>query len=307
MAEPVHQTRIGIIEEEDLLMLLHLFSRKEGRRSKKSKLVSQVPWFRGNEWMLVHDSIGRKTRKAVVHHFESRRRRAQATRAEEGDSDWGARDSFAVPMGTSGSLLHTGKKETKDVGGGQIAVVRRDVRGTDGGKRESDCDTCTESRGVRGMKDAERSSSQSTCLLPISRTPDLGETRREGGAASEGEATATTILEKIVAKEIPVNIAYEDDNFMAFHNFNPQAPVHVLVIAKRRESVRLARLARSESDQAHLLGHLVVTASKVAHDLGLPQDGFRIVVNDVPPSGGPSVDHLHVHILSGLPLEWSPK
>ena len=120
------------------------------------------------------------------------------------------------------------------------------------------------------------------------------------GMANSGEPT---IFDKIIAKEIPAKIAHEDEQCLAFHDVNPQAPVHVLVIPKHRDG--LTRLSKCRPDQAALLGHLLVTASKIAHDLGLAEDGFRIVVNDGP-SGGQSVYHLHVHILGGRPLGWPP-
>ena len=110
---PAHSTRIGIIEEEDLLKLLDIFSmRQEEHRGKKSKSLSPVPWFRGNEWVLVHESIGVKSRKAVVHHFESLRRRAQSLDVEGGDARRGMShplhaNAVAVSAEASGSIARS--------------------------------------------------------------------------------------------------------------------------------------------------------------------------------------------------------
>ncbi len=109
-----------------------------------------------------------------------------------------------------------------------------------------------------------------------------------------------TIFERILAGEIPAKIAYQDDLVFAIHDINPQAPVHVLIIPKRP----LARLdAATPADQA-LLGHLLLTARRLAAELGLSQ-GYRLVINNGP-HGGESVPHLHVHLLGGRHLTWPP-
>ena len=110
-----------------------------------------------------------------------------------------------------------------------------------------------------------------------------------------------TIFEKIVAREVPARIAFEDDEVIAFHDANPQAPVHVLIVPKRV----IPRLAEaSESDQA-LLGRLILAATKVARDLGISESGYRVVINNGR-DGGESVPHLHVHLLGKRPLAWPP-
>jgi len=110
-----------------------------------------------------------------------------------------------------------------------------------------------------------------------------------------------TIFEKIVAREIPAKIVSEDDDVIAFHDVNPQAPVHVLIVPKRV----IPRLAQaSESDQA-LLGKLLLTAAKVARDQGVGESGYRVVINSGP-DGGESVPHLHVHLLGKRSLAWPP-
>jgi histidine triad (HIT) family protein len=110
-----------------------------------------------------------------------------------------------------------------------------------------------------------------------------------------------TIFEKIAAREIPAKIAYEDDEVIAFHDVNPQAPAHVLIVPKRV----IPRLAEAkESDQA-LLGRLILTATKVARDLGVSESGYRVVINSGP-DAGESVPHLHVHLLGRRSLAWPP-
>ena len=109
-----------------------------------------------------------------------------------------------------------------------------------------------------------------------------------------------TIFKRIIDKEIPAKIAYEDELCLAFHDVNPQAPTHVLVIPKK-EIASLADLAAV--DQA-LLGHLLLVTQKLAGDLKL-DGGYRVVIN-CGPDGGQSVDHLHLHLLGGRQLSWPP-
>ncbi len=110
----------------------------------------------------------------------------------------------------------------------------------------------------------------------------------------------TTIFGKIIRREIPADIIYEDEMCLAFRDVNPQAPTHVLIIPKR-EIPRLCDAA--DADQA-LLGHLLLAAGKVARQLGVA-DAFRLVVNNGA-DAGQSVFHLHLHILAGRPLRWPP-
>lgn len=110
----------------------------------------------------------------------------------------------------------------------------------------------------------------------------------------------STIFGKIIRREIPADIVYEDEQCLAFRDVNPQAPTHVLLIPKR-EIPRLADAA--ESDHA-LMGHLLLTAGKVARQLGVG-DAFRLVVNNGA-GAGQTVFHLHIHILAGRPLHWPP-
>lgn len=110
-----------------------------------------------------------------------------------------------------------------------------------------------------------------------------------------------TIFEKIIDREIPADILYEDEKVIAFKDVNPQAPNHVLIIPKKA----IPRVAEAAPEDAALLGHLMVKAAAVAKSLGLDQSGFRLVINNGR-DGGESVPHLHCHILGGRPLSWPP-
>lgn len=111
---------------------------------------------------------------------------------------------------------------------------------------------------------------------------------------------AKTIFKRIIDKEIPASVVYEDDQCLAFRDINAQAPVHFLVIP-RQEIPSLK--AATEEDSA-LLGHLLSVARKVAAQLKLEQ-GYRVVIN-CGPDGGQTVDHLHLHVLGGRQLNWPP-
>ncbi|MFI5356678.1 MAG: HIT domain-containing protein [Opitutales bacterium] len=111
---------------------------------------------------------------------------------------------------------------------------------------------------------------------------------------------AKTIFQKIIDREIPVQLAHEDDLCIAIHDIQPQAPVHVLVIPKKP----LARVGEASATDQALLGHLLLTAAALARQLNLAA-GYRIVLNNGP-HGGESVPHLHVHLLGGRPLSWPP-
>lgn len=110
-----------------------------------------------------------------------------------------------------------------------------------------------------------------------------------------------TIFEKIIAREIPARIIFEDKDVLAFHDIKPQAPIHVLIIPKRH----FARIAQAGSGDAALLGQLLLTARDLAQELGIAQSGFRLVINNGP-NGGETVAHLHVHLLGGRPMAWPP-
>ncbi len=111
---------------------------------------------------------------------------------------------------------------------------------------------------------------------------------------------AKTIFKRIIDKEIPAKILYEDDLCLAFADVNPQAPTHVLVIPKKE----VQSAAELENDDESLAGHLLLVCRNLAKKLGL-ENGYRIVMN-IGPDGGQSVDHLHLHLLGGRQLKWPP-
>ena len=110
-----------------------------------------------------------------------------------------------------------------------------------------------------------------------------------------------TLFEKIIAREIPAQIVYEDDLVIAFRDINPQAPTHVLLIPKKP----IPRIAEATADDHKVLGHLLLKAGEVAEKLGLTQNGFRLVFNNGP-DAGEAVPHLHCHILGGRKMNWPP-
>jgi len=110
-----------------------------------------------------------------------------------------------------------------------------------------------------------------------------------------------TLFEKIIAREIPAEILQEDDLCVVLRDINPQAPVHLLVIPKKR----LPRVGEAAAEDQALLGHLLLVAARAAKDHGLAENGYRIVINNGR-NGGESVPHLHLHVLGGRPLHWPP-
>ena len=110
----------------------------------------------------------------------------------------------------------------------------------------------------------------------------------------------STLFAKIIAREIPADIVYEDDLCLAFRDINPQAPTHVLVIPKKE----IPRLADAQEEDQALLGHLLLAAGKIARQLGV-EDAFRLAVNNGA-QAGQSVFHLHLHLLAGRPFRWPP-
>jgi histidine triad (HIT) family protein len=110
-----------------------------------------------------------------------------------------------------------------------------------------------------------------------------------------------TLFGKIIRKEIPAKIIYEDDLCLAFRDIKPEAPVHILVIPKRAISTMNDV---SQTDEP-LLGHLLVKAAEIAKGEGLAQNGYRIVIN-TNADAGQSVFHIHLHILGGRQMQWPP-
>jgi histidine triad (HIT) family protein len=109
-----------------------------------------------------------------------------------------------------------------------------------------------------------------------------------------------TIFQRIINREIPADIVYEDDQCLAFRDISPQAPTHVLVIPKRE----IASVDALSDDDADLIAHLWIVIRDLARKLDLGK-GYRVVVNNGP-EAGQSVDHLHFHLLGGRPLHWPP-
>jgi len=109
----------------------------------------------------------------------------------------------------------------------------------------------------------------------------------------------STIFQKIIDRQIPATIVYEDDRALAFRDINPQAPVHVLVIPKRP----IAKVSDMTRDDRELVGHLLFVAREVAAKEKI--EDFRLVVNNGA-GAGQSVFHLHVHLLGGRPMAWPP-
>ncbi|AEE31319.1 putative histidine triad (HIT) protein [Arabidopsis thaliana] len=121
-------------------------------------------------------------------------------------------------------------------------------------------------------------------------------------AASVADTGAPTIFDKIIAKEIPSDIVYEDENVLAFRDINPQAPVHVLVIPKLRDG--LTSLGKAEPRHVEVLGQLLHASKIVAEKEGI-LDGFRVVINNGV-EACQSVYHLHLHVLGGRQMKWPP-
>ena len=109
-----------------------------------------------------------------------------------------------------------------------------------------------------------------------------------------------TIFGKIIRKEIPADIVYEDDLCLAFRDINPQAPTHILVIPKQT----IPKLSDAVNQDKELLGHMLLTVKSIAEQEGL-SNGYRVVIN-TDQDGGQTVFHLHMHLLGGRSLSWPP-
>jgi histidine triad (HIT) family protein len=110
-----------------------------------------------------------------------------------------------------------------------------------------------------------------------------------------------TIFSKIIKREIPADIVYEDGEVLAFRDVNPQAPTHILIIPKKAIPT-VNDLAEAD---ATLVGKMVLAAKKIAAEKGLAADGFRLVIN-CNTNGGQTVYHLHLHLLGGRQFNWPP-
>ncbi|MBW2501878.1 MAG: histidine triad nucleotide-binding protein [Deltaproteobacteria bacterium] len=111
---------------------------------------------------------------------------------------------------------------------------------------------------------------------------------------------AETIFTKIINKEIPADIVYEDDWCLAFRDINPRAPVHILIIPKKA----MAQLNDAESGDRELLGHIMLAVNRVAEKEGVA-DAYRLVLNNGA-GAGQEIFHMHFHLLAGRPFSWPP-
>jgi histidine triad (HIT) family protein len=110
-----------------------------------------------------------------------------------------------------------------------------------------------------------------------------------------------TIFTKIMNREIPANIVYEDEKCLAFRDINPQAPVHILLIPK----IEIPTMNDVTASDQDVLGHLLVIAPQIAKKAGIAEKGYRLVVN-TNPHAGQTVSHIHIHIIGGRPMNWPP-
>ncbi len=110
-----------------------------------------------------------------------------------------------------------------------------------------------------------------------------------------------TIFEKIATGEIPAKLVHEADDFIAFHDVSPQAPVHVLIVPRKC----IPRVALAAAGDGELLGRMLLATRGIAQKLGVLESGYRLVINNGP-DAGESVPHLHVHLLAGRQLHWPP-
>ena len=109
------------------------------------------------------------------------------------------------------------------------------------------------------------------------------------------------LFEKIIDREIPADIVWENDDLLAFRDVNPQAPVHILIIPKRK----IRTLNELEDDDAEVVGRMVLAAKKIAASEGIADDGYRLNFN-CNEAGGQSVWHIHLHLLGGRQMGWLP-
>ena len=109
-----------------------------------------------------------------------------------------------------------------------------------------------------------------------------------------------TLFEKIIARQIPAQILYEDDLVFAFRDINPAAPTHILLVPKKV----IGRIADASPEDHKVLGHMLLKAPEIAKKENL-SNGFRLVINNGP-DAGESVPHLHLHIIGGRKMSWPP-
>ncbi len=111
----------------------------------------------------------------------------------------------------------------------------------------------------------------------------------------------STIFTKIINREIPADIIYEDDEILAFNDINPQAPIHILIIPKKE----IKTINDIHSEDTAIIGKLFLIAKKIAKQVDISEDGYRVVMN-CNEYGGQSVYHIHLHLIGGRKLSWPP-
>ena len=111
----------------------------------------------------------------------------------------------------------------------------------------------------------------------------------------------SSLFTKIINREIPADIVYEDDQIIAFNDINPQAPVHILIVPKKE----IATLNDLEAKDQEIVGKMFLTAKKIAVKLNIDKTGYRTVFN-CNEHGGQTVFHIHLHLLGGRQLVWPP-
>ena len=111
----------------------------------------------------------------------------------------------------------------------------------------------------------------------------------------------STIFTKIINKEIPADIIYEDSDYLAFTDINPQAPIHILIIPKKE----IQTVSHMKKEDTEIFGNLCYIAKKIAEKLEIEDQGFRLVMN-CNEYGGQTVNHIHLHLLAGRRMGWPP-
>ncbi|MCX6147750.1 MAG: histidine triad nucleotide-binding protein [Candidatus Kapabacteria bacterium] len=110
-----------------------------------------------------------------------------------------------------------------------------------------------------------------------------------------------SIFTKIIKREIPASIVYEDDEIIAFNDISPQAPIHIVIVTK----MQIETLNDLNSDNAYLIGKIALAAKQIAKDKGIDKSGYRLIMN-CNDDGGQTVFHIHCHLLGGKKLSWNP-
>lgn len=110
-----------------------------------------------------------------------------------------------------------------------------------------------------------------------------------------------SIFTKIIKREIPANILFEDDDVIAFNDISPKAPIHILIVPK----VQIPTINDLQEDDANLIGKVILRAKDIAKKMGIDERGYRLIFN-CNKEGGQSVFHIHLHLIGGKQLGWSP-